>query len=95
MCGTGVVVLDAGAVKFVYSDCARIEVLETVEVDHVHVVAFTVVTVAVGLDATGFAEGVVDVVFVEMVGGLLVFTTEEREVFFWYKREQKTFTFAV
>lgn len=75
------------AVEFGYFNGARVEVLETVEINHIHVVAFTIVTVAVGLDATGFAKRMVDVVFVEMVGGLLVFTTEEREVFFWYKRE--------
>jgi hypothetical protein len=39
------------------------------------------------LNATGFAEGVINVVFVEVIRCLLVLTSHQREIFGGDKRE--------
>ena len=80
-------VLDAGAIVFVYFYRTGIEIFETVEVDHIHVVTITVMAVAVRLHPAGFAKSVINMIFVEVIRSLFVYTTQEGELFFWCKGE--------
>lgn len=69
--------LQTRAVEFVDFDGREVEVFETVEVNHGHVVTCVALAVAVWLDSAGGAKDVVDVVLIKVVGRLCVRSAQE------------------